>query len=197
MSEFIDTSVSRKPTNDSLGNQVHLCTTEVAENINEADEINVKRTDITEGKKLYQQYSQYKFEFLKHRNPDDNRRPMRLPEFLYAITKSYTTAYEYDMDDPSDVKLYNLSQRKHTPIAKLLGDNMDHCTESQGYNNDIALSPSDEMRIEEEADKESRMFFQQIDDNSENGEFILLDSSSESDSVMVFVRNYLKVKLSC
>ena len=160
MSELIDTSVSQKPTNDSLGNQVHLCTTEVPQNINETDEINVNCTDITEGKKLYQQYSQYKFEFLKHRNPDDNRRPMRLPEFLYAITKSDTTAYEYDMDNPSDVKLYNLSQRKHTPIAELLGENMYHCNENPDYNNDIVLSPSNEMRIEEEADKVSRMFFQ-------------------------------------
>ena len=182
MSELIVTSVSQKVANDSYGNQVSVCTNAVAENINEAGEINVEGTDITEGKKLYREYSKYRFEFLNNRNPDDKRRPMRLPEYLYAITKFDTTAYEYDMDDPSDVKLYKLSQRKHTPIAELLGDNMDHSNENPDYNNDIVLSPSDEMRIEEEADKESRMFFQQIEDSSENGKVILLDSSSESDS---------------
>ena len=122
---------------------------------------------------------------------------MRLLEFLYAITKSDTTEYEYDMDDPSDVKLYNLSQRNHTPIAELLADNLDHCTGSQDYNNDIALSPSDEMRIEEEADKESRMFFSQIDDDYENEKVIVLDSSSESDSEPSSTRDECILNIPC
>ena len=41
---------------------------------------------------------------MKNRKPNDNRRPMRLPEYLYTITRSNTTEYDYDMDDPSDVK---------------------------------------------------------------------------------------------
>ena len=47
MSELIDTSVSQKSTNDSFGNQVPLCTTVVAENINEAGQTNVEGTEIT------------------------------------------------------------------------------------------------------------------------------------------------------
>ena len=107
---------------------------------------------------------------------------MRLLEFLYAITKSDTTEYEYDMDDPSDVKLYQLSQLNRKPISELLADKTDESMENPEYDNDILLSQSEEIRIDEEADKESRMFFSQIDNNLETDKVILIESSSESES---------------
>ena len=126
MSELKDNSVSEMVTNENIGNQVSSCTNSIAENVNDAGGRNDEATDITEGQKLYRQYSQYKFDFVKNRHPYDKRPPMRLPEYLFAISTPDTSKpYEYDMDDPSDVKLYKLSQRKHTPIVELLGDNMD------------------------------------------------------------------------
>ena len=66
--------------------------------------------------------------------------------------------YDYDMDNPSDVKLYKLSQLNRKPIAELLGDKMDVSNQNPDYYNNISLSPSDEMIIDEEADKESIFF---------------------------------------
>ena len=48
-----------------------------------------------------------------------------LPEYLYAITKSSSAKYQYDIDDEADVKLYKLSQLNRKPITELLGDEMD------------------------------------------------------------------------
>ena len=89
----------------------------VAENTNETGATHVEGTEITEGKKLYLQYSKYRYEFMKNR-------PMRLPEYVYDITKSDTTKYDYDMDDPSDLKLYQLSRPNRKPISELLGDSI-------------------------------------------------------------------------
>ena len=78
---------------------------------------------------------------------------MRLPEYSYAITKSSSTEYQYDMDDEADVNLYRLSQLNRKPIAELLADKMDVSNQKPDYYNNIILSPSDAMKIDEKADK--------------------------------------------
>ena len=45
---------------------------------------------------------------------------MRLTEYVYAITKSSSKAYGYDIDDEADVKLYQLSKSNHKLIIELL-----------------------------------------------------------------------------
>ena len=159
MTDRTDNSETEILPNECCGNKLPSSTNVVGKNINEAVATNVEGTDISEGKKLYLQYSQYRYEFLKNRQPNGDRRPMRLPEFLYAITKLDTTEYEYDMDDPSDVKLYQLSQLNRKPISELLADKTDESKENPEYDNDIVLSQSEEIRIDEEAGKESECFF--------------------------------------
>ena len=74
------------------------------------------------------------------------------------MTKSSSTEYKYDIDDEADVKLYKLSQLNHKPITELLADKIDVSNQQPDYYDNMILSPSDEAKIDEEADKKSRFF---------------------------------------